>query len=93
MRFLNHNLKITARYSRLTLSSSSCASSITPHWNGLLVLSNILQVLDCALQLPAVDCLCGFAGVLEGDTEVGATSAGGGTVFNGCCCVSDHGGG
>jgi len=38
---------------------------------------DILEVLDCAVQLPAVDGLGSLAGVLVGDTEVGAPRAGG----------------
>lgn len=37
---------------------------------------DVLEVGDGALELPAVDGLGGLAGVLEGDTEVGAASAG-----------------
>jgi hypothetical protein len=41
------------------------------------VLLDVLKELDGALQLPSVDGLSGLAGVLEGDTEVGAARAGG----------------
>lgn len=41
------------------------------------MVDDIAQVCESALELPAIDSLCGFAGVFEGDTEVGAVSAGG----------------
>ena len=53
-----------------TLCASSSAASISPHGNGLLHLLHILQVLDRSLNLPAIDCLCGFSGILEADSEV-----------------------
>lgn len=40
-----------------TLCSTSSSSSVSSHGDGLLVLLDILQELDGALQLPAVDCL------------------------------------
>lgn len=53
-----------------TLCASSSATSVSPHGDGLLHLFYILQVLDRPLNLPAIDCLCGFSGVLEADSEV-----------------------
>jgi hypothetical protein len=46
---------------------------------------DVLEVLESAGDLPAVDGLSGLAGVLERDTEVGAASAGalGGLDFGG----------
>lgn len=41
------------------------------------MLLDVLEELNGALQLPSVDGLGGLAGVLEGDTEVGAAGAGG----------------
>jgi hypothetical protein len=38
-----------------TLCSTSGSSSVSSHGDGLLVLLDILQKLDCSLQLPAVD--------------------------------------
>jgi hypothetical protein len=38
-----------------TLCSASGSSSVSSHGDGLLVFLDILQKLDCALQLPAVD--------------------------------------
>ena len=74
---------------QLTLSSSSSTTSIPPHWNSLLMVLDILEVGKRLLELPAVDGLGGFAGVLEGDTEVRASRACrfGGRDF--CRCVSD----
>lgn len=60
-----------------TLCSSTFRSSITSHRDSLLLLSHILQVLDCALKLPSVDRLRSLAGVLEGDTKVRAAGTGG----------------
>lgn len=53
------------------------------------MLLHILEELDGALKLPAVDGLGGLAGVFERDTEVGTARAGGfsGLDFGGC--VSD----
>ena len=39
------------------------------------MINHISQVCQRALELPAVDSLGGFAGVFEGDAEVGAVSA------------------
>jgi hypothetical protein len=46
---------------------------------------DVLEVLESAGDLPAVDGLGGLAGVLERDTQVGAASAGalGGLDFGG----------
>ena len=41
------------------------------------MIDHIAQVCQRALELPAIDSLGGFAGVFEGDAEVGAVSAGG----------------
>lgn len=60
-----------------TLGSTASAPGVSPHWHGLLVLLNILEEGDGALELPAVDGLGGLAGVLERNTKVGAASAGG----------------
>ena len=72
-----------------TLSSTASAPSISPHRHRLLVVLNIVEVGEGAGELPAVDSLGSLAGVLEGDTEVGATSARrfGGLEVGGC--VSD----
>ena len=60
-----------------TLCSPSCAPSVPPHRHSLLLLNHIAQVCQRTLELPAIDGLCGFAGVFERDTEVSAASAGG----------------
>lgn len=49
----------------------------------------IAQVCQRALKLPAVDSLCCFAGVLEGDAEVGAVSAGRFALLDRGSCVAD----
>ena len=41
------------------------------------MINHVAQVCQRALELPAIDSLGGFAGVFEGDAEVGAVSAGG----------------
>ena len=41
------------------------------------MIDHIAQVCQRALELPAIDSLGRFAGVFEGDAEVGAVSAGG----------------
>lgn len=41
------------------------------------MLLDILEELNCTLQLPAVDRLSSLAGVLEGDAKVGTAGAGG----------------
>ena len=61
---------------RLTLGSAASAPGITPHRNRLLVLLDILEEGQGALELPAVDGLRCLAGVLERDAEVGAARAG-----------------
>ena len=40
------------------------------------MINHIAQVCQRALELPAIDGLGRFAGVFEGDAEVGAVSAG-----------------
>jgi hypothetical protein len=69
-----------------TLCSTARAPSIPPHGHRLLVVLDIFEVGEGALEFPAVDGLGGFAGVLEGAAEVGATSARrfGGFKVGGC---------
>lgn len=62
---------------RHTLTGPSDTTSVSPEWNSLLLLPHVLEVADGALKTPSVDGLSGFAGVLEGYTEVGATGASG----------------
>jgi len=59
----------------LALCSTSSSSSISSHWDGLLVLLNVLEELDGSLELPAIDSLGGFSRVLERDTEISSTSS------------------
>ena len=72
-----------------TLRSTARAPSIPPHRHGFLVVLNIVEVGEGALQLPAVDGLGGFARVLEGAAEVGAAGARGFGGFDRCGCVAD----
>ena len=51
----------------------------------------VAQVCQRALKLPAIDGLSRFAGVLEGDAEVGAVSAGGFALLDRGGCVADLG--
>ena len=60
-----------------TLGSTASAPGISPHGDGLSVRLDVLEVLEGAGDLPAVDGLGGLAGVLERNTEVGTASAGG----------------
>ena len=54
-----------------TLSSSAGAASVSSHGDGLGLLLDVLEELDGAGQLPAIDGLSGLAGVLERNSEVG----------------------
>ena len=60
---------------QLTLRAAAGGTGVPPHGNGLGLLLDVLEVLEGALKLPAVDGLGGLPGVLEGDAEVGAASA------------------
>lgn len=53
------------------------------------MIDHIAQVCQRALELPAIDGLRCFAGVLEGDAEVGAVSAGGFALLDRGGCVAD----
>lgn len=72
-----------------TLGSSASAASISSHGNSLLVLLDVLEEGHGTLELPAIDGLGGLAGVLEGDTEVGAAGAGRFRGLDLSRCVSD----
>jgi len=74
----------------LALSSASSAASVPPHGNGFLVLQDISEVGERAVELPAVDGLGGLAGVLEGNAEVAAAGAGRLCAVNGGCSVANH---
>ena len=50
---------------------------------------DVLEELDGALKLPAIDGLSCLAGVLEGNSEVCASGFRGFTGVHLCCCVSD----
>jgi hypothetical protein len=53
------------------------------------MIDDISKICKSALELPAIDGLCSFAGVLEGDAEVGAVSAGGLAWLDRGGCVAD----
>ena len=53
------------------------------------MINHIAQVCKRALELPAIDRLRCFAGVFEGDAEVGAVSAGGFALLDRGGCVAD----
>lgn len=61
----------------LALRGAPRGSGVAAHGHGFLVLEHVAQVGEGAVELPAVDGLRGFAGVFEGDAEVGAPGAGG----------------
>ena len=71
-----------------TLRCSSRAASVPPHWYSLFLLNHISQVCQRTLKLPAIDSLCCFACVFEGDSEVGATGTSGFRRFDRRSCVS-----
>ena len=73
----------------LTLSCTSSSSSVSSHWDSLLVLLNVLQELDCALEFPSLDDSAGLTGVLEGNTEVASTGTSRLRRREFCCSVSD----
>jgi hypothetical protein len=81
--------RIVSNSAALTLSCASSAAGEPPHGNGLLVLENISEVGQGALELPAVDGLGGLAGVLEGDAEVAAAGAGRLCAVDAGCCVAN----
>jgi hypothetical protein len=60
----------------LALGSAASAAGVPPHGDSLLVLLDILEELDGALELPAVDGLGGLVGVLERNSEVRAAGTG-----------------
>jgi len=74
----------------LDLRATTSATSVPPHGNCLLVLLDVLEIGDSALQLPAIDCLCRFTGVLERDAEVGSASPCRLLGRDRGCCVPDH---
>merc|ERR1711939_1089792 len=63
--------------SAFALRSATSSSSVSSHWDGLLVLLDVLEELYSALQFPSVDSLCCLSGVLEGDTQVRSTRTSG----------------
>lgn len=73
-----------------TLCCSTSAAGISSHRDGLLQLLDILEIFDSSVQLPAIDRCCRFAGVLEADSEVGASSASRLLWLDLVVAVSDH---
>lgn len=53
------------------------------------MIDHIAQVCQRALELPAIDRLRRFAGIFEGDAEVGAVSTGGFALLDRGGCVAD----
>ena len=53
------------------------------------MIDHIAQVCQRAFELPAIDRLRRFAGVFEGDAEVGAVSTGGFALLDRGGCVAD----
>ncbi len=53
------------------------------------MINHIAQVCQRALELPTIDGLSRFAGVFEGDAEVGPVSAGGFALLDRGGCVAD----
>ncbi len=53
------------------------------------MINHIAQVCQRALELPTINSLGRFAGVFEGDTEVGAVSAGRFALLDRGGCVAD----
>lgn len=68
--------KIASVGSSRTLGSAADGAAVAAHGDGLALLLDVLEELDSALELPAVDGLGGLAGVLEGHTQVGTAGAG-----------------
>lgn len=58
------------------MGAATGAAGVPAHGDSLLLLLDVLEELDGAVQLPAVDGLGGLAGVLERDTQVRAAGAG-----------------
>ena len=58
------------------MGSAAGGAGIAAHGDSLLVLLDVLEEGNSALELPAVDGLGGLAGVLEGDAEIGTAGAG-----------------
>lgn len=87
---VSHQLSLVQKSNtRLTLSASSRASCIPPHWYCLLMIDDIIQIGERSREFPSVDCLGGFSSILERNTKIGATSSGGLLRCDLGCCVSD----
>lgn len=75
----------------LTLSGSTNGAVESSERNGSLVVQNLVQVLLGLLQVPAVDGLGGFSGVLERHSQVSTTSRGRLSWVDWCSSVTNHG--
>ena len=53
------------------------------------MINHIAKICQRALELPAIDCLGRFAGVFEGNAEVGAVSAGRFALLDRGGCIAD----
>lgn len=73
----------------LTLRSPPRTPRITPHWYRLLMINDITEIGERALELPAIDSLSRFTGVFEGDAEVGTAGTGGLGGLDRSRCVAD----
>jgi hypothetical protein len=73
----------------LTLGGTSGASSVSAHGDGFLVVDDVLEVGNSALQLQSVDGLGGLTGVFEADTQVRAPGTGALRGRNRLCGVAD----
>jgi len=74
--YLSHQSAVTIASHECvhTLSASASTSSISSHGDSLLQFLHILEVLEGAVQLPAIDSLRGFSRVLERYSKVRATA-------------------
>ena len=70
--FRNHEKTIAS----LTLRSTSSAASVSAHGDDLGLVLDVVEELEGALKLHALDGLGGLTGGLEADTEVRAPGAG-----------------
>lgn len=62
--------------SKLTLSGATGGTGVAAHGDSHRLLGDVVEVGESLLQLHAVDGLSSLTGVLEGNTEVRAASAG-----------------
>lgn len=75
----------------LTLTGSADGSGVLSEGDGSLVVGNLVEVGKSLLQVPASDGAGNLVGVLEGGSQVGASSRGGLGGVDGLNGVSGHG--